>query len=183
VLAPNIVYAPVRISDEQRQAGLDSWSVRLRGIESETLLKSENTDKHMTDSSVAACFLPPRVALFVYRTSARSCAGLRAKQSLNGTSLVHGPVALSHLIERQCQVEDFARVDFSVQHEVDQLGQETAHWRGAAMKMNVGEEQFLTLEFDSVRNSDVAHEAAWTRGVDRPYLSNERNAKNSLTSV
>jgi NAD(P)H dehydrogenase (quinone) len=35
VLKPNIVYAPVRVSDEQRQAGLDAWAARLRGIEKE----------------------------------------------------------------------------------------------------------------------------------------------------
>ena len=35
VLAPNIVYAPVHLSDEQRQASLDAWAARLRGIETE----------------------------------------------------------------------------------------------------------------------------------------------------
>jgi NAD(P)H dehydrogenase (quinone) len=35
VLRPNLVYAPVRISDEERQAGLKAWLARLRAIESE----------------------------------------------------------------------------------------------------------------------------------------------------
>ncbi len=35
VLRPNLVYAPVRISDEERQAGLKAWSVRLQAIKSE----------------------------------------------------------------------------------------------------------------------------------------------------
>jgi len=35
VLAPNIVYAPVHLSDEQRQASLDAWAARLRAIETE----------------------------------------------------------------------------------------------------------------------------------------------------
>ena len=35
VLAPNIVYAPVRVSDEERQAWLKSWAARLRTIENE----------------------------------------------------------------------------------------------------------------------------------------------------
>ncbi|MGA3269245.1 MAG: NAD(P)H-dependent oxidoreductase [Verrucomicrobiota bacterium] len=35
VLAPNIVYAPVRVSDLERQASLKSWAARLRSIESE----------------------------------------------------------------------------------------------------------------------------------------------------
>jgi len=35
VLAPNIVYAPVRASDEERHAWLENWTARLRAIESE----------------------------------------------------------------------------------------------------------------------------------------------------
>jgi hypothetical protein len=35
VLAANIVYAPVRVSDEERQARLNGWVARLRSIESE----------------------------------------------------------------------------------------------------------------------------------------------------
>jgi NAD(P)H dehydrogenase (quinone) len=35
VLAPNIVYAPVRVSDEERQARLNAWAARLSAIESE----------------------------------------------------------------------------------------------------------------------------------------------------
>jgi len=35
VLAPNIVYAPVRLSNEERQACLKSWAARLRSIEGE----------------------------------------------------------------------------------------------------------------------------------------------------
>ena len=35
VMAPNIVYAPVRISDDERAAALNAWSVRLRSIETE----------------------------------------------------------------------------------------------------------------------------------------------------
>jgi len=35
VLAPNIVYAPVRVSDAERQAALQAWSARLLAINSE----------------------------------------------------------------------------------------------------------------------------------------------------
>ena len=35
VLAPNIVYAPARISDQERQASLKSWATRMSAIESE----------------------------------------------------------------------------------------------------------------------------------------------------
>ena len=36
VLAPNIVYGPVRISDDDRAAALNAWAARLRSIETET---------------------------------------------------------------------------------------------------------------------------------------------------
>jgi NAD(P)H dehydrogenase (quinone) len=36
VLAPNIIYAPVRVTDEERQAGLNAWAARLKAIESES---------------------------------------------------------------------------------------------------------------------------------------------------
>jgi NAD(P)H dehydrogenase (quinone) len=35
VLAPHIVYAPVRVTAEVRQASLQAWAARLRSIESE----------------------------------------------------------------------------------------------------------------------------------------------------
>jgi NAD(P)H dehydrogenase (quinone) len=35
VLAPNIVYAPVRASDEERHASLRAWEKRLRGIQND----------------------------------------------------------------------------------------------------------------------------------------------------
>jgi NAD(P)H dehydrogenase (quinone) len=35
VLAPNLVYAPVRVSDEERQASLKSWAARLRNLANE----------------------------------------------------------------------------------------------------------------------------------------------------
>lgn len=35
VLSPNIVYAPVRVTDKERQTSLENWAARLRSIESE----------------------------------------------------------------------------------------------------------------------------------------------------
>ena len=35
VLAPNIAYAPVRVTDEERQTWLQNWAARLRAIEYE----------------------------------------------------------------------------------------------------------------------------------------------------
>jgi NAD(P)H dehydrogenase (quinone) len=39
VLAPNIVYGPVRLSDEQRRASIESWAARVRGIETERAIE------------------------------------------------------------------------------------------------------------------------------------------------
>lgn len=35
VLAPNIVYAPVRVSNEERHAWLKNWTARLRAVATE----------------------------------------------------------------------------------------------------------------------------------------------------
>src|SRR5215469_5801072 len=54
-------------------------------------------------------------------------SSLRIKQRLDCTALVHRTVSLCHLIERQSQIEDLAWVNLPVPHQVDQLGQITAH--------------------------------------------------------
>src|SRR6266705_3214905 len=45
-----------------------------------------------------------------------------AQQGLDRAALVHRAIALSHLIERQNQIEHLARVDLPVPHQVNQLG-------------------------------------------------------------
>jgi hypothetical protein len=47
---------------------------------------------------------------------------------LGTAALVHRAVALRHLVKGRGQVEDRALVDFPVLHQIDQLGQEAAHW-------------------------------------------------------
>ena len=46
-------------------------------------------------------------------------------------------------------------------------GRIAAHRGGAAVEVDVGEEQFLAIEFDPVRDADVAHVAARAGGADR----------------
>jgi hypothetical protein len=48
-------------------------------------------------------------------------SALRPQQRLDRTALVHGTIALRHLIEGQDQVEDFARFDFAIPRQIDQL--------------------------------------------------------------
>ena len=90
----------------------------------------------------------------------------RLQQRLNGAAFIHRPVALGHLLQRQRQIEDLAGVDLPVQHQLDQLGQVAPHGRGAAVKVNVGEEQLRAVEFHLVRDADVGDVPALTRAVD-----------------
>src|SRR5205823_12638361 len=77
-------------------------------------------------------------------------------QCLDRAAFVHRAVTLRHSVERQGQVEDLARIDLPVLYQVDQLGQIAAQRRGAAVEMNMREEQLLAVEMDPVRNADVA---------------------------
>jgi hypothetical protein len=52
----------------------------------------------------------------------RSRSSVTAQQHLDSSALVHGPVALGGLAERQLEVEHFAGVDLPVPDQVDQLG-------------------------------------------------------------
>src|SRR5689334_3876916 len=98
------------------------------------------------------------VLLFWFsKSKSAASGGLRQQQCLNRTALVHGAVTLRHLFERQRQVEDFARVDFSAPDQVDQLGKETAHRRWAPMKVEVCIEQLLPVELDAVRDAHIPH--------------------------
>src|SRR5436309_1502699 len=73
---------------------------------------------------------------------------LRAQQRLDRAALIHRAVALCHLVERQGEIEDLARIHLPVPHQVDQLRQETAHRCRTAVEVDVGEEQSLTIELD-----------------------------------
>src|SRR5258705_6209454 len=92
---------------------------------------------------------------------------LRTQQRLDRAAFVHRAVPLRHLIEGQRQVEDLARIDLPLPHEVDQLGKEAAHWRGTAMQMDVRVEELFDFELDSVRDSDEAHVPAFAGGTNR----------------
>src|SRR2546426_7039648 len=90
-----------------------------------------------------------------------------AQQRLDGAALVHRAVALRHLRERQGQIEDLSGVNLAVQHKVDQGWQKAAHRCGAAVEVDVREEQFLPLELDAVRDADVGDVPALARRADR----------------
>src|SRR5579885_359988 len=91
---------------------------------------------------------------------------LRSQQRLDGAALVHGAVALRHLVQGQGEIEDAARVDCPVPHQLDQLGQEAAHRSGTAEQADVGEEQPFAVQLDPVRDANVAHGPAWAGGTD-----------------
>src|SRR5512144_212377 len=84
-------------------------------------------------------FSGPRAVALLGWTSMRTSYLLRwsrAQQRLDDAALVHRPVALGGLLERQLEVEHRARVDLAVADELDQLGQEPSHRRGAAVQVD-----------------------------------------------
>src|SRR5215470_5355641 len=91
---------------------------------------------------------------------------LGAEQGLDGTALVHRAIALGGLVEWQGQVEDLPGVDGPVADQLDELGQEPAHRGGAAVEVDMGEEQLLAGQFDVVGDADIAHVPAGAGGPD-----------------
>jgi hypothetical protein len=85
-------------------------------------------------------------------------AGVRSgmQEGLDGAAFVHGPVAFRGFGQRQLEVEDSARVDLPAHDEVNQVGQEAADRGGAAVQVNVGEEQLLAGQLHVVGDADVA---------------------------
>src|SRR5204863_962855 len=92
-------------------------------------------------------------------------AGSRAQESLDGAAFVHRPVALGDLIQGQREIEDPPRVDLTVPDEVDQLGEEPAHWRWAAVQVRVAEEELVAGQV-TVGDPDVTNVSAGTGGAD-----------------
>src|ERR1041385_1235400 len=81
---------------------------------------------------------------------------VRMQKCLDGATLIHGPVAFSHLIERQSQIENLAGIDLAVQHQIDQFRQVATNWSRSTMKMNMRVEQLLAIERDIMRNAYIA---------------------------
>src|SRR5205807_3386688 len=79
-----------------------------------------------------------------------------AQQGFDGAAFVHRAVALGGLVQGQGEVEDPARVDLAVPDQIDQFGQEAADRGGAAVQVDVGEEQLLAGQLDVVGDADVA---------------------------
>src|SRR5712692_5494107 len=103
-----------------------------------------------------------RVHLAAFR-----CRRLRLKDCLDSAALVHRAVAFRNLIQREGKVEDFAGIDLFRPDQIDELRQKVADWCGTAMKVNVREEQLLSLEFHVMRNADIADVATLSCGADR----------------
>src|SRR5438067_2456098 len=92
--------------------------------------------------------------------------GSRVQERLDGAAFVHRPVAVGDLIQGQREVEDPPRVDLTVPDEVDQLGEEPAHWRWAAVQVRVTEEELVAGQV-AVGDTDVTNVSAGTGGADR----------------
>src|SRR6516162_9958101 len=99
------------------------------------------------------------------RPPERSCS-LRPQERLDRAALIHGAIALGNLIQRQHQVEDLAGIDRSIQDKINQLGEKTSHWGGAAVEMNVTIEKLLSIQFHAMWDADVPDVPAGARGLD-----------------
>src|SRR3954471_17844356 len=92
---------------------------------------------------------------------------LRAQQRFDRAALVHRAIALGDLPERQRQVEHFAWVNLAVEDQGDQFRKIAAHGCGATEKTDVPEEQVCAIEYDAMRDTDVADRSARSCGPDR----------------
>src|SRR5689334_5927126 len=57
-------------------------------------------------------------------------------------------------------------MDLLVHDQIDQFRKITANRRGTTVQMQVGKEQLCSIQFDSMRNANVAHEPTWTCRTD-----------------
>src|SRR5579862_6485096 len=78
-----------------------------------------------------------RVCLWTTRSSQVS---LGLQQRFDGAALVHSAVAFRDLIERQSQIENLARVNLSIQHQLDQFRQVASYRSRPTVEVDVGEE-------------------------------------------
>jgi hypothetical protein len=104
--------------------------------------------------------LPSDSARTAYAQRVYLVCSLWPQSGLDGAAFVHGPVALGGLVERQGQVEDLAGLDLAVADQVDELGQEAAYRGGPAAHADVGVQQLLAGQLDTVGHADDADEAA-----------------------
>src|SRR5438067_9651919 len=77
--------------------------------------------------------LPPHRVIPLLRS-------IRTQQRLDCTAFVHCTVSLCYLVERQCEVEYFARIDVAVEHELDQVRQVPPHGSRTTVESNKCEE-------------------------------------------
>ena len=90
--------------------------------------------------------------------------GRRRTLMARRSSMALYPSAAS--VERQLQVEHLARLDLARPDPVHQVGQEPTDRGGAAVQVDVGEEQLHARERDLVGHPDVADMATGPGGVD-----------------
>src|SRR5439155_13197965 len=89
------------------------------------------------------------------------------QQRLDRAPLVHRPIPLRYLIQRQRQIEDFSGIDLSRPYQVDQVGEESPRRRGPTVQADVRVEQLLATEFDTVRHAHVADRPTGACRMDR----------------
>jgi hypothetical protein len=75
-------------------------------------------------------------------------------------------ITFGDLAQRQGQIEHLSRIHLALQNTVNQVGQVTPHWRRTAKQPHMPEEEIRRIEFDAVREADVADGPARARHAD-----------------
>jgi hypothetical protein len=79
------------------------------------------------------------------------------QQRLDRAAVVHGTATFSHLVEGQREIEDLAGLNPPLPHLLDEIWQVASHQSGPAVQADVSEKQLLAVEFDTVRDADIAN--------------------------
>ena len=73
-----------------------------------------------------------------------------AQHGLDGAALVHRAIALGDIGERQRQIEDLARIDPALRHQIHEVWKEAAHGSGTAHEAALREEKLRTVQLNAV---------------------------------
>src|SRR3954469_2993563 len=107
--------------------------------------RGDQRDRHLSREPVGRAWHSLGLRLYVHVGSPRwSVSG--TQQLLDGAALVHRPVALGGVLERQGEVEDLAGVDLLVADELDELGQKASYGSGSAVQVDAREEQLVARQ-------------------------------------
>ena len=147
----DVAHIPVHAGQDEEQAG---------GHQSQCAHRDRGDDRRRPpgssqNDSPSGGRRPP-----VPRGPRRPAAASDLQQHLDLAALVHGPVGLGGLLQRQAPGEDAPGADLTGPDAPDQVRQEAAHGRRPAEQVHFGEEQGLPVDLLVVGDADEADVAA-----------------------